>query len=70
MLVDAQGGWLEWHTKETRFVDNTWIYDRKLGTQGGIQELKDLKDRFKSRTLELMEYYYLLRGKVELEYQG
>ena len=70
VLTDSQVGWLQWHTRETQFVDAVWINDRKLGTQGAIQELKAQKQRLRNRTLELMEYYSLLNGNVEFEYQG
>ena len=70
ILIDAQVGWLEWHTKETKFVNITWMDDRKLGSQGAIQEAKAQKYRLRERTLQLMEYYYLLEHKVEFEYQG
>lgn len=70
IFTDFQVGWLQWHTQDTKFVDNVWNNNRKLGSQGSIQELKAQKQRLRNRTLELMEYYYLLGGNVEFEYQG
>lgn len=70
LLIESQVGWVRWHTYEMQFVDAVWINNSKLGTQGAIQELKAQKQRLRNRTAELMEYYYLLSGKVEFEYQG
>jgi len=69
VLIDSQVAWLNWHSQETKFVDMTWLADRKLGSQGAIQELKAQKYRLRDRTLELMEYYCLLGGNVEFEYR-
>lgn len=70
LLVNAQAGWLQWHINETEFVRAGLLNDRKLGTLGGIQEIRAQKDRLRERTLELMEYYYHLGGTPEFEYQG
>ncbi len=70
ILIDSQVGWLQWHTQETKFVGAVWNNERKLGSQGSIQELKAQKQRLRNRTLELMEYYYLFARSVEFEYQG
>ena len=70
MLINSQVSWLNWHIAESKFVDMTWMDDRKRGSQGPIQELKARKYRLRERTLELMEYYCMFGGKVEFEYQG
>ncbi|MCE5287432.1 MAG: lysozyme inhibitor LprI family protein [Pelosinus sp.] len=69
LLIESQVGWLNWHLNETKFVDKTILADRKRGSQGPIQEIRAQKQRLRDRTLELMEYYYMLGGKVEFEYQ-
>lgn len=69
MLIDSQVAWLSWHLQETKFVDKTFLSDRSLGSQGPIQELKAQKYRLRERTLELMEYYCLLGGATEFQYQ-
>lgn len=68
-LIDAQAAWLDWHLKESAFVSKTWLEERKLGTQGPIQELKAEKIRLRERTLELMDYYCLLGGSPEFQYK-
>ncbi len=69
VLIDSQVDWLNWHIQESKFVNMTLLIDRKLGSQGPIQELKARKYRLRERTLELMEYYCLLDGNFELEYR-
>ena len=68
-LVDAQVAWLDWHIKERAFVNRTWLEQRKLGSQGPVQELKAEKLRLRERTLELLEYNCLLGGEVKFTYQ-
>lgn len=68
-LVDAQVAWLDWHIKERAFVNRTWLEQRKLGSQGPVQELKAEKLRLRERTLELLEYDCLLGGEVKFAYQ-
>lgn len=68
-LIAAQSAWLDWHLNESAFVRLAWLDERKLGTQGPIQELKAEKIRLRERTLELMDYYCLLGGTVEFDYE-
>jgi len=68
-LIQAQKGWLEFHTNESEFVAEAWE-ELGLGTQGRVQLVMAAKDRIRERTLQLMEYYYMLGGEVEFLYQG
>jgi uncharacterized protein YecT (DUF1311 family) len=68
-LKEAQKGWLEFHTKETEFVEEAWN-DLGLGTIGRVQLVMAAKDRLRERTLQLMEYYNMLGGEIEFVYQG
>lgn len=68
-LRDAQKGWLQYHTKESEFIAETWE-DFGFGTQARVQSAMAIKDRIRERTLHLMEYYYMLGGDVEFLYKG
>ena len=68
-LLNAQKGWLQFHISEAEFINETWN-DLQLGSQGRVQSIMSVKNRIRERTLQLMEYYYMLGGKVEFLYQG
>lgn len=68
-LQKAQNGWLQFNDHESGFVYESWG-DLGLGTQGKVELVASEKDRIRERTLQLMEYYYMLGGKVEFLYKG
>ncbi|TCL62082.1 uncharacterized protein DUF1311 [Hydrogenispora ethanolica] len=72
-LRTAQRGWLQYHRNEAEFVAATLLATRKdgpiLGSQGRVDSILAYKNRIRSRTLELMEYFYLLRGEVRFVYR-
>lgn len=68
ILIESQKAWLKFHLKESDFVYETFIQgdpQNNLGTQGLVNLQISIKDRERERTLELMEYYYLISGKAE-----
>lgn len=68
-LTEAQKGWVLFHINESEFVSVAWS-DLGLGTQGKVQLVMAQKERLRTRTLQLMEYYHLLGGEVEFLYKG
>lgn len=68
-LLKAEKGWVEFHLNESGFVVEAWE-DMGLGSQGRVQLVMAEKDRIRERTLQLMEYYYMLGGEVKFLYQG
>lgn len=71
-LISSQKGWVQFHTKESEFVNQTFKLRKSgpiLGSQGSVQMLQANKERIRERTLELMEYYSLLGGNVEFVYK-
>ncbi|MCA1295417.1 DUF1311 domain-containing protein [Paenibacillus sp. alder61] len=69
-LIESQKEWLQYHLKETKFVEKTFIDNGYLGTQGSVSLGKVIKERTRERTMQLFEYRYLLDGKVEFLYQS
>lgn len=69
-LIESQKEWLQYHLKETKFVEKTFIDNGYLGTQGSVSLGKVIKERIRERTMQLFEYRYLLDGKVEFLYQS
>lgn len=71
MLVDAQVGWLQWHTKENEYLSKTFAQSPKYGTLQPLLQARAFKSRLRDRTLELMEYYHLeCGGEPEFDYNG
>lgn len=68
-LRSAQSGWVQFHTKEANFVSESWN-DLGLGSQGRVQLVISGQGRIRQRTLQLMEYNYMLGCKVEFLYKG
>ncbi|PEJ56638.1 MULTISPECIES: lysozyme inhibitor LprI family protein [unclassified Bacillus (in: firmicutes)] len=66
LLIESQKGWLQNHLKESAFVQKT--FSNELGTQGQVNMVIASKDRIRNRTIQLMEYYYMLGGKVTFLY--
>lgn len=63
-MQESQTGWLQFHISETEFMRETWE-KFGLGSQGRVSLLTSEKNRIKRRALELMEYRYMLNGKIE-----
>jgi uncharacterized protein YecT (DUF1311 family) len=68
-LLEAQAGWVQFHTNESEFVETAWE-ELGLGSQGRIQLITAEKDRIRERTLQLMEYFNMLGGDIEFLYKG
>lgn len=69
-LIESQKEWLQYHVKETTFVEKTFISNGYLGTQGSVSLAKDERERIRERTMQLFEYRYLLDREVEFIYQS
>lgn len=73
VLIESQKGWLEYHLKESEFVNQTFYLRESgpiFGTQGRVSMQVAFKGRLRERTLELMEYYVSLGGKLEFMYKS
>lgn len=73
VLIESQKGWLQYHIKESEFVNQVFnLRDSGpiLGSQGRVQMQQATKVRIRERTLELMEYYSLLGNDVEFKYMS
>ena len=67
-LLESQKGWLQYHLKESEFVNQVFnLRDSGpvFGSQGRVQMQQAIKGRIRERTLELMEYYSLLGNDVQ-----
>ncbi|AIQ48614.1 hypothetical protein R70723_23915 [Paenibacillus sp. FSL R7-0273] len=69
-LIKSQREWLKYHLRETEFVEKTFINNGYLGTQGSVSLDTVRMERIRERTMQLLEYRYLLDGEVEFLYQG
>lgn len=69
-LIESQKEWLQYHLKETKFVEETFIYNGYLGSRGPVSLATDIKERIRGRTMQLFEYRYLLDREVEFLYQS
>lgn len=69
-LIESQKEWLQYHLKETKFVEETFIYNGYLGSRGPVSLATDIKERIRERTMQLFEYRYLLDREVEFLYQS
>ncbi|MGG4402777.1 lysozyme inhibitor LprI family protein [Paenibacillus amylolyticus] len=69
-LIESQKEWLQYHLKETKFVEKTFINNGYLGTQGSVSLGMVIRERIRERTMQLFEYRYLLDGEVEFLYQS
>jgi uncharacterized protein YecT (DUF1311 family) len=67
-LRNAQKGWVQFHINETELVKESWD-DFGLGSQGHVELIMSAKDRLRIRTLQLMEYYYMLGGEIKFLYK-
>ena len=69
-LIESQKEWLQYHLKETKFVEETFIYNGYLGSRGSVSLTTAIRERIRERTMQLFEYRYLLDGEVEFVYQS
>lgn len=69
-LIESQKEWLQYHLKETKFVEKTFINNGYLGSQGSVSLGTVLRERIRERTMQLFEYRYLLDGEVEFLYRS
>ncbi|OXL81716.1 hypothetical protein BCV73_00500 [Paenibacillus sp. SSG-1] len=69
-LIESQKEWLQYHLKETKFVEETFIYNGYLGSRGPVSLATVIKERIRERTIQLFEYRYLLDREVEFIYQS
>lgn len=67
-LIESQREWLQYHLRETKFVEKTFINNGYLGTQGSVSLATVIRERIRERTMQLFEYRYLLDGEVEFLY--
>lgn len=69
-LIESQKEWLQYHLRETKFVEKTFINNGNLGSQGSVSLGRVIRERIRERTMQLFEYRYLLDGEVEFLYQS
>ncbi|MFB4327596.1 lysozyme inhibitor LprI family protein [Paenibacillus sp. CR_12] len=69
-LIESQKDWLQYHLRETKFVEKSFINNGYLGSQGSVSLGRVIKERIRERTMQLFEYRYLLDGEVEFLYQS
>lgn len=69
-LIESQKEWLQYHLRETEFVEKTFINNGYLGSQGSVSLGTVIRERNRERTMQLFEYRYLLDGEVDFLYQS
>lgn len=69
-LIESQKEWLQYHLRETKFVEKSFINNGYLGSQGSVSLGRVIKERIRERTMQFFEYRYLLDGEVEFLYQS
>ncbi|OKP83725.1 lysozyme inhibitor LprI family protein [Paenibacillus sp. P32E] len=69
-LTESQKEWLQYHLRETKFVEKTFINNGYLGSQGSVSLGTVIRERIRERTMQLFEYRYLLDREVEFLYQS
>lgn len=69
-LIESQKEWLQYHLRETKFVEKTFINNGYLGSQGSVSLGTVIRERIRERTMQLFEYRYLLDGEVEFLYES
>ena len=67
-LIESQKEWLQYHLRETEFVEKTFINNGYLGSQGLVSLDTVIMERIRERTMQLFEYRYLVDGEVEFLY--
>lgn len=69
-IIESQKEWLQYHLRESKFVEDTFIYNGYLGSRGPVSLTTVIRQRIRERTMQLFEYRYLLDGEVEFVYQS
>lgn len=69
-LIESQKEWLQYHLKETKFAEKTFINNDYLGSRGSVSLATVIRERIRERTMQLFEYRYLLDREVEFIYQS
>ncbi|PAD30025.1 lysozyme inhibitor LprI family protein [Paenibacillus sp. 7523-1] len=69
-LIESQKEWLQYHLRESKFVEETFIYNGYLGSKGPVSLTTSIRERIRERTMQLLEYRYLLDSEVEFVYQN
>ncbi|OAX49445.1 lysozyme inhibitor LprI family protein [Paenibacillus sp. AD87] len=69
-LIESQKEWLQYHLRETTFVEKTFINNGYLGSKGSVSLGTVIRERIRERTMQLFEYRYLLDSEVEFLYQS
>ena len=69
-LIESQKEWLQYHLRETKFVEKAFINNDYLGSQGSVSLGTAIRERIRERTMQLFEYRYLLDGEVEFVYKS
>lgn len=69
-LIESQKEWLQYHLRETKFAEKTFINNGYLGSQGSVSLGTVIREKIRERTMQLFEYRYLLDGGVEFLYQS
>ncbi|WP_160036929.1 lysozyme inhibitor LprI family protein [Paenibacillus sp. An7] len=69
-LIESQKDWLQYHLKESKFVEKTFITNGYLGSKGSVSLGTVIRERIRERTMQLFEYRYLLDGEVEFVYRS
>ncbi|MEO2204755.1 lysozyme inhibitor LprI family protein [Paenibacillus pabuli] len=69
-LIESQKEWLQYHLRESKFVEKTFIDNGYLGSRGSVSLTTAIRERIRERTMQLFEYRYLLDGEVEFVYQN
>ncbi|WP_128101516.1 lysozyme inhibitor LprI family protein [Paenibacillus sp. DCT19] len=67
-LIESQKDWLQYHLKESKFVEDTFINNGYLGSSGSVSLATAIRERIRERTIQLYEYRYLLNGEIEFLY--
>lgn len=60
LLEESQKAWLKYHENETQLVENTFLYKGYFGQLGYVSETSVRVYRIRERTIQLIEYYYVL----------
>lgn len=70
LLQQSQAGWKTYDTKESEFVEDTFLKNAHFGSQGQVSAVSTQLSRTRERTIQLMEYVYELNDhQLQFVYQ-
>lgn len=70
LLQQSQAGWKTYDTKESEFVEDTFLKNAYFGSQGQVSAVSTQLSRTRERTIQLMEYVYELNDhQLQFVYQ-